>query len=428
MHDVRTVILGGGRGARLYPLTRHRAEPAVPLAGHYRLIDVPISNCLNSGLDRIYVVTQFLSVSLHRHLAATYKASPFSRGFVELLAAQQTNETADWYQGTADALRQNLSYFDDPRVRDVLVLSGDQLYRMDFRTLIEAHRARDADVTLAVTPTTAAKASNLGVVCLNGDDRIVDLVEKPQQTAQLERLRTPQEWLRRRGVQAGDRDHLVNMGIYLFRRRALFELLAQQSTAVDLVREVLAPNLEARSVAAHFFSGYWEDLGSIASYYEAHLALVGAEATFDFHSPDGVIYTHMRNLPAAHLGAATIEHCLLSDGCVVERGARLRRALIGLRGKVGAEASLTETILLGADAYETPAERAENRRAGIPDVGVGEGAVVEKAILDKGCRIGRRAHIVNREGKRDADGDNHVIRDGIVIVPRGAVVPEGAVI
>jgi glucose-1-phosphate adenylyltransferase len=428
MQDVLTLILGGGRGTRLYPLTRHRSEPAVPLAGHYRLIDVPISNCLNSGLNRIYVLTQFLSVSLHRHIANTYKTNPFSRGFVEVLAAQQTNEAADWYQGTADALRQNLGQLDDEAVRDVLVLSGDQLYRMDFGPLLEAHRAGGADVTIVAAPASADRAVGLGVLGVGDDDRVAGLVEKPQQPSQLERLRTPAAWLRRRGVEPEGREHLVNLGMYLFRRRALFDMLAAHPGALDLVREVLAPELSERRVHAYLHAGYWEDLGTIGRYYEAHMALMGERPPFDFHSPEGLIYTHMRNLPAARVSAARVERCLMSDGCVVGAGAELKRSLIGLRGRIGAGARLSDTVMLGANYYETPAQRAENRRRGAPDLGVGDGAVVEHAILDKGCRVGRGARIVNAAGLRDADGDNYAIRDGVVVVPRGAVVPDGAVI
>jgi glucose-1-phosphate adenylyltransferase len=389
---------------------------------------VPISNCLNSGFNRIFVVTQFLSVSLHRHIANTYKFDPFGRGFVEVLAAQQTNEAADWYEGTADALRQNLASLNDPSVRDILVLSGDQLYRMDFRALLQEHRASGADVTIAAAAATPARAAGLGVLSLRPDQRVVGLVEKPSQPDQLERLRTPADWLHSRGVVAEGREHLVNMGIYVFRRQALLELLAERPEADDLVREILVGVLDRRPIFAHLFGGYWDDLGTIAWYYEAHMALVGERTPFDFHSPEGVIYTHMRNLPAARVSDAQVEQALISDGCIVREGARLRRCVIGLRGRIGAGASLSDTVMLGVNAYESPAQLAENRRARLPDVGVGDGAVVERAILDKGCRIGRGARIVNARGLRDADGGNFVVRDGIVVIPRGAVVPDGAVI
>ena len=264
MQHVLTFILGGGRGTRLYPLTKHRSEPAVPMAGKYRLIDFPISNCINSGLMRIYVLTQYSSVSLHRHISNTYKFSPFSQGFVSVLAAQQTNEGADWYQGTADAVRQNVRYILEDNCREVLLLSGDQFYFMDFRELIEEHRASGADLTVAVLPVDRNQAQNFGIVRVDDQLRITDLVEKPQQPRQLDALRTPPDWLAQHGFSASGRDYLANMGIYLFSRDALLGLLRAQPLAVDLVTEVLAPSLKTVNVRGHLFRGYWEDVGTIA--------------------------------------------------------------------------------------------------------------------------------------------------------------------
>lgn len=298
MQDVLTLILGGGRGARLYPLTMRRSEPAVPLAGKYRLIDVPISNCINSGLHQIYILTQFLSVSLHRHIAYTYKIDPFKRGFIEVLAAQQTNEKADWYQGTADALRQNLRYVRDHAIADVLVLSGDQIYRMDFAKLLHAHRESQADVTVAVTPVRRERTSELGILRLADDLRVVQIHEKPQTEQHLSRLRTPARWLEQRGLNPQGREYLANMGIYVFSTRALIHLLDESPEAKDLVHELLISNLADRQIRAYLFDGYWEDLGTIKSYHEAHLALASDQPPFDFHSPEGVIYTRSRNLPA----------------------------------------------------------------------------------------------------------------------------------
>jgi glucose-1-phosphate adenylyltransferase len=428
MRDVLGVILGGGRGERLYPLTKQRSEPAVPLAGKYRLIDIPVSNCLNSGVPRVYVLTQFLSVSLHRHIANTYMFAPFSDGFVEVLAAQQTNETADWYQGTADAVRQNISFVRDEGPRDVLLLSGDQLYRMDFCPLIEGHRARGADVTLAVKPVAREQARRLGVVRCDADDRIVELVEKPQADADLARLRTPPEWLERRGVPSLDRTCLANMGIYLFSAAALDAVLAAQPAAVDLVREVIPRALRALDFRAYLFDGYWDDLGSIKSYHEAHLALAGDEPPFDFHSPEGVMYTRMRYLPPAQMQAATVEQSLISDGCVVEAGARLERCVVGVRSRIGRDVVLRETVVNGADRFEAPEERAANRQHSRPDFGIGDGSVIQRAVIDKDCRIGRGVRVVNARGVQDAETDCYVIRDGIVVIPNGTVVPDGTVI
>jgi glucose-1-phosphate adenylyltransferase len=428
MEDVLCLILGGGRGTRLYPLTKRRSEPAVPVAGKYRLIDIPISNCINSGLHRIYVVTQFLSVSLHRHIANTYKFDPFSRGFVEVLAAQQTNEAAGWYEGTADALRQNIPYIHDEAAADVLVLSGDQLYRMDFQPMLLAHREAQADVTIAVGPVTRSQAPNLGIVQLGQDNRVLSLVEKPATEGQLDQLRTPPEWLAAQGIASRGREHLANMGIYVFSRQALNDLVQAQPEATDLVREIYPRCLNTHRIQGYLFDGYWEDLGTIKSYFEASLALAGENPPFDFHSPEGVIYTRMRNLPASRIRASQVEQCLISDGCLVETGTRLERCIIGVRSRIGRNVTMRSTVLIGADRYETDEEARGNRERGIPGFGVGDGSVIERAIIDKDTRIGRNVQILNRANLREADDPLYVIRDGIVVIPNGMVVPDGTVI
>jgi glucose-1-phosphate adenylyltransferase len=428
MHDVLSLVLGGGRGTRLWPLTKHRSEPAVPIAGKYRLIDVPLSNCINHGFNRIFVLTQFLSVSLHRHIAHTYKFDPFSGGSVEVLAAQQTNEAADWYQGTADAIRQNLRYLQDEAVRDVLILSGDGLYRLNLRHLVRAHRESQADATVAVLPVSKADASLLGVVRPDEKERIVDLVEKPQRPEQFDALRPPPGWLERRGGTGGERHWLANMGIYVFRLPSLLEMLAERPAATDLVTEVCVPNLGRRTFGAYLFAGYWQDLGSIARYHAAHMALAGDDPPFDFHSPEGSIYTHMRDLPASQVSAARLEQCLVGDGCLIGAGAQLKRCVIGIRTRLGSDVVLRDSVLNGADCVETAMQRAANHRAGIPDLGVGDGTVIEGAIVDKGCRIGRGVRIRARAGGPDEDGPFHVVREGIVVLPRGTVVPDGTLI
>ncbi len=428
MQDVLGLILGGGRGAGLYPLTKLRSAAAVPVAGQYRLIDIPISNCINSGLPRIYVLTQFLSVSLHRHIAKTYKFAPFTRGFVEVLAAQQTNEATDWYRGTADAVRQNLRYLKADGATDTLILCGDGLYRMNYRELLATHRETGADVTIAVHPVPRAQAPKVGVVRLADDNRIVELVEKPQSAEQLDALRAPAPWLEKRGLAGVGREHLANTGIYLCRREVLFDLLAAQPDATDLVTELFARNLRTHRFQAHLFDAYWEDLGSIKTYHEASLALATTTPPFDFHSPDGVIFTHVRNLPASQVRGARLEQSLISDGCLIEAGARIERCVLGLRTRVGKNATLRDTVVCGADRYETEDERAANRLQRVPDLGVGDGCVIERAILDKDCRIGTDVRIVNERKLREAEGENYAIREGIVVVPKGAVVPDGTVI
>ncbi len=423
MKDVLSLILGGGRGARLYPLTKHRSEPAVPIAGKYRLIDIPISNCINSGLQRMYVLTQYLSVSLHRHIANTYKFDPFGSSFVEVLPAQQTNEAADWYRGTADAVRQNIRYVHDDPCEDVLILSGDQLYRMDLRQLLATHKASAADVTLAVVPVTAAQAAHLGVVRLDETLRVVELVEKPQ-AAQLAALRTAPSFLQRFGCPSPGRDYLANMGIYLYRREALIGLLNGQPRAHDFVTQLLAGSLRSHRLQAHLYNGYWEDVGSITTYHKASLALASDRPPFDFYSPEGIIYTRMRNLPASQVQAAHLQQCLISDGCVVQAGTRLERCIVGVRSHIGRDVMLRDTVVIGADDYEDEVTRV----ASVPALGIGDGCVIERAILDKDCRIGRRVQLVNRRGLDNDEGDNYVIRDGIIVIPNGAVVPDGTVI
>jgi glucose-1-phosphate adenylyltransferase len=428
MQNVLCLILGGGRGSRLYPLTMLRSKPAVPVASKYRLIDIPISNCINSGLKRIYVLTQFLSVSLHRHIANTYKFDPFSRGFVEVLAAQQTNEAADWYQGTADAVRQQIRYVQEDGCQEVLILSGDQLYRMDFRQLVNTHRESRADVTIAVLPVSQENASGVGILRVDESGRVVGFVEKPRTAEQLAPLRTPADWLQRRGIKSPGREYLASMGIYLFNRETLFGLLNARPLATDFGKEIFPRSISTQCVQAFLFDGYWEDLGTIKAYHEASLALAGDDPPFDFASPEGVIYTRMRFLPASRVGEAEMEHCLISDGCVIEAGTQMTRCVLGVRSRIGRQVVLRDTVLIGADRFETDLERAANRARGIPDFTVGDGSVIERAILDKDCRIGRNVQIANRRNVENDEGDLYVIRDGIVVIPKGTVVPDGTVI
>jgi glucose-1-phosphate adenylyltransferase len=428
MQDVLSLILGGGRGTRLYPLTKLRSKPAVPVAGKYRLIDIPISNCINSGCNRIYVLTQFLSVSLHRHIANTYKFDPFSQGFVEVLAAQQTNETADWYQGTADAVRQQIRYVREDGAREVLILSGDQLYRMDFAKLWQQHNDDKADVTIAVLPVPRSQVSGFGIVQVNEEGHVVGFVEKPQTDAQLAPLATSPEWLARRGINAHGRPYLASMGIYLFNRQVLVDLLNAPPLATDFGKEIFPRSIKTHRVQAHLFDGYWEDLGTVKAYHEANLALASENPPFDFHSPEGVIYTRMRYLPASRLSGATVDQCLISDGCVIQAGTRVEHSVIGVRSRIGRNAVVRDTIIIGADNFETDAERAQNRERGVPDLVLGDYCVVERAIIDKDSRIGNNVRIVNTKGVIEEEGENYVIRDGIVVIPRGSVLRDGTVI
>ncbi len=428
MQDVLSLILGGGRGTRLYPLTKLRSKPAVPVAGKYRLIDIPISNCINSGLNRIYILTQFLSVSLHRHIANTYKFDPFSQGFVEVLAAQQTNEAADWYQGTADAVRQQMRYVVEDPCKEVLILSGDQLYRMDFRQLLKTHRDTKADATIAVLPVPRSQVEGFGIVRVDDSGKVVGFVEKPKSEEQLAPVRMSEEWLARHGVKGTDRPFLASMGIYVFNRQALLDLLTAKPLATDFGREVFPRSIRSHHVQTHVFDGYWEDLGTVKAYHEASLALAGDNPPFNFHSPEGVIYTRMRFLPASRVSAATVKQCLISDGCIVQEGAQLERCILGVRSRIGRNVVLRDAVLIGADRFETDLERLANRQRGVPDLGVGENSVIENAIIDKDCRIGRNVRITNHRGLKETETENWVIREGIIAIPRGTIIPDGTVI
>jgi glucose-1-phosphate adenylyltransferase len=428
MQDILSLILGGGRGTRLYPLTMLRSKPAVPIAGKYRLIDIPISNCINSEMNRVYVLTQFLSVSLHRHIANTYKFDPFSRGFVEVLAAQQTNEAADWYQGTADAVRQNIRYIHEDRCSDVLILSGDQLYRMDFRQLLKTHRESRADVTIAVLPVNAEQARSFGILRLDDTGRVVGFTEKPQTQEQLAPWKTPVEWIEQRGVRSQGRQYLASMGIYLFTREALFHLLNAPPLATDFGREIFPRSITTHRVQAHLFDGYWEDVGTIKAYHDANLALTAANPPFNFHSPMGLIYTRMRYLPASRIEDARLDQAQIADGCVIQGGTTIQRCVVGVRTQIGHNVTLRNSVIIGADRYMTPAEKTENQERGLPCFGVGDGSVIENAILDKDARIGARVRITNRDNVQNAEGRNYVIRDGIVVIPKGAIVLDETVI
>jgi glucose-1-phosphate adenylyltransferase len=428
MTNVLSLILGGGRGTRLYPLTKLRSKPAVPIGGKYRLIDIPISNCLNSGFNRIYILTQFLSVSLHRHISHSYKFDPFDRGFVEVLAAQQTNEAADWYQGTADAVRQQARYVQEDNCTDVLILSGDQLYRMDYRQLLQTHRENQADVTIAVLPVPQDQAGSFGIVRLDDAGLVKSFLEKPQNEADLERMRTPPDWLGRRLIASQGRCHLASMGIYMFKRDVLFEMLNAPPLATDFGKEIFPRSLRTHRVMAHLFDGYWEDLGTVRAFHEANLALARDNPPFDFHSHEGVIYTRMRFLPASRFLGARVEQGLVSDGCVIHSGTRIERSVVGVRSRIGRDVVLRDSYIIGADRFETDAERAANRARRIPDLIVGDNTVIERAIIDKDCRVGSNVRIVNQRGLTDAEGENYVIRDGIVVIPRGAIVPDETVI
>jgi glucose-1-phosphate adenylyltransferase len=436
MRNVLGLILGGGRGPQLYPLTKHRSKAAVPLAGKYRYIDIPISNCLASGLNRIFILTQFQSVSLHRHIANTYKFDAFSHGFVEVLAAQVTNETAEWYRGTADAIRQNIRYLQEEGAREILILFDDQFYRFDFGRLLQAHRDQGAQVTMAVVPVSRSRACSLGIVKPDESSRAIAFLEKPDSDEQLDALQVPAEWLSNKGHWPGARGQaplsatqdpcfLGSMGIFLFNTEALFDILNMKPLGDDFSHEIFPRILESHRIYTYLFQGYWEHLDTIGSYHAANLALASDDPPFDFHSADGIIYTRMRNLPASRIEGAQLTQSLISDGCIVGAGSRLERCVLGVRSRVGQNVTLRDAVIMGANDFETEQAKESARKSGLPILGIGNDSLLERVIVDKNCRIGRNVRIVNRRRVQEDDGDNYVIREGIVVIPNEAVVPDG---
>jgi glucose-1-phosphate adenylyltransferase len=425
MQSVVSFVLGGGRGTRLYPLTKYRSKPAVPLAGRYRLIDIPLSNCLNSGLNRIYVLTQFMSVSLHRHIRQTYRFDRFSGGFVELLAAQQTMEGTDWYQGTADAVRKNLRYIEQYGNEYVLILSGDQLYQMDFRRMIETHVQSGAIVTIAAMPVAHEAASALGIMRADELGRVAGFVEKPQNEDELDLVRMDPAWIDARGVESRGRDCLASMGIYLFNRKALVDALTLTDYH-DFGKEVFPATFRSKHVQVHLFDDYWEDIGTIRSFYEANLSMARPDAPFELLRHGQPVYTRARSLPPGRLDEARVKGSLIAEGSVIGKGAVIENSVIGIRSQIGRGVTIRDSVLMGADYYASPEELREDRTNGRPPMGVGEGAVIEAAIIDKNCHIGAGARIINEKGiDSSGDADDCMVVDGIPVMLKNGMVPDG---
>ncbi len=424
MQRILALVLGGGRGTRLYPLTKHRSKPAVPLAGKYRLIDIPLSNCINSGLDRIYVLTQFNSVSLHRHIRRTYLFDQFGGGFVELLAAQQTNENTNWYQGTADAVRQNLRYLESDEYDLVLILSGDQLYRMNFAQMVETHRASGAHVTIAGMPVDRETAKAMGIMRVDDAGRVAGFLEKPQTHQEMDMVKMDPTWIDGRGIPSRGRDLLASMGIYLFDRTALVDLLTKTDYH-DFGREIFPAAVRTHQVHVHLFDGYWEDIGTIRSFYDANLALAAADRPFDLADEQNPIYTRARFLAPSRIDGATVRNSLVSDGCTIEAGATIENSVVGLRCRIGRNVQIRNSVLMGADFYDTPAEAQACTAQGEPPLGIGENSIIEGAIIDKNCRIGRNVRVANDRGLQTTEENGPaMIADGIVVVQKGAILPD----
>lgn len=431
MNDTVCLILGGGKGTRLQPLTSYRSKPAVPLAGKYRLIDIPISNCINSGVRRIYLLTQFNSVSLHRHIRQTYRFDPFSGGFVEILAAQQTNEPGtDWYQGTADAVRKQLRYIQQPGIKHVLILSGDQLYQMDFRDMLRTHQTAGADVTIAALPIDAEKAAAFGIMRLSDTGRVEGFLEKPQTKKELEMVRTDAAWIDAQGLVSNGREYLASMGIYLFNRDTLVKLL-ESTNYEDFGKEIFPASIRSRHVQVHLFDGFWEDIGTIRAFYETNLQLCDPDPPFRMDDEVRRIFSRPRFLPASRVDGATISRSLIADGGRIEQGAIIEHSLIGLRSVIGAGAVIRNSVLMGADYYRIPeddgtAELGADDDGTRPPIGIGAGSVIDGAIVDKNCRIGKNVRVALPDSFPDnGECGPLVVRDRIIVIPKNTVLPDG---
>jgi glucose-1-phosphate adenylyltransferase len=426
--NVVAVILGGGAGSRLFPLTQERSKPAVPLGGKYRLIDVPVSNCINSSITQIFVLTQYNSASLNRHISRTYRFSSFSTGFVEVLAAEQTNDNPEWFQGTADAVRQMLPHLRDWRVDTLLILSGDHLYRMDYRDFIRRHVETNADLTISVVPCRESEASSFGLLKTNSQGAIVEFKEKPQGNA-LDEMRVDTKSLGLKPEEAAARPFLASMGIYVFNYNKLVELLKTDNSWVDFGGEIIPAAIDKYNVQAHTFKGYWEDIGTIRAFYDANLDLASPLPKFNFFDASAPIYTRSRYLPPSKLSGCDIDNSMISEGCILN-GVHLRNSIIGLRSRIDNGVQIEDSIVMGSDIYESLGEIQGNITNNAPHIGIGENTIIRRSIIDKNVRIGKNVKLVNQGGavERDADDKSFYIRDGIIIIPKNAVIADGTVI
>ncbi|RUT00198.1 glucose-1-phosphate adenylyltransferase [Dulcicalothrix desertica PCC 7102] len=429
MKKVLSIILGGGAGTRLYPLTKLRAKPAVPVAGKYRLIDIPVSNCINSEIYKIYVLTQFNSASLNRHIARAYSFAGFSEGFVEVLAAQQTPENPSWFQGTADAVRQYLWLLEEWNVSEFLILSGDHLYRMDYRLFIERHRQTNADITLSVIPMDERRASDFGLMKINDSGRVIDFSEKPKGDA-LKQMQVDTSVLGLSEQQAKLQPYIASMGIYVFKKEVLIKLLKESLERTDFGKEIIPDAAKDHNVQAYLFNGYWEDIGTIESFYHANLALTQQPLPpFSFYDEQAPIYTRARYLPPSKLLDCQITQSIIGEGCIL-KNCRIEHSVLGVRARVDSGCIIEDSLLMGADFYQTSVDRKGIRDEGNIPVGIGAETIIRRAIIDKNAHIGHDVRIINKDNVQEAnrEAQGFYIRSGIVVVLKGAIIPDGTII
>jgi len=425
MSDLTAIILGGGRGTRLEPLTKVRAKPAVPIGGKFRLIDIPISNCLHSGIKHIFILTQFNTESLHRHIHNTYRFDTFSRGYIRILAAQQTAEIEDWYQGTADAVRKNLQFLESAD-ENVIILGGDHLYRMDYRKFFEHHQKTESDISIAVIPIHEKEAPGFGILKTDENGKITEFFEKPTDKEILNSYRIDGDLFDHFNIDPKGRTHVASMGIYIFKKKILFELL-RDNAMEDFGRELIPASIKSKNVSAYFFDGYWEDIGNISSFFEAHMQLTKPIPPFNFYDEDYPFYTRPRYLPASKINNCQINHSIVAEGSII-LGSIIEQATVGIRSFVDEGTLIQRAILMGNTRYESIREKEINRSNGIPNLGIGKNCVVRNAIIDMNACIGDNVHLINKEGVKETFQENYAIRDGIIIIPKGVRIPANTVI
>lgn len=421
--SVVAVILGGGAGSRLYPLTSTRSKPAVPIAGKYRLVDIPISNCINSSINRMFVLTQYNSASLNKHIKNTYQFSAFSKGFVDILAAEQTPDSLGWFQGTADAVRQSLKHIGNNDFDYVLILSGDQLYQMDFGEMIDNHAAQGADITIATIPVGEREAPEFGILKSNEEHLITSFIEKPKKDL------LP-EWISDTGaeMQSQGRNYLASMGIYIFNRKTLFDfLLIDKKDATDFGKEIIPSSINTHKVISYQYDGYWTDIGNIYSFFEANLALTLEIPLFNLFDNRNVVYSRARMLPPAKISGTTLEKTLIAEGCIIN-ASRIENSVVGIRSRIGGGSTMVSCYMMGSDYYETLAEIEHNSDRSVPKLGIGDRCYIKNAIIDKNCRIGNDVRINGGPHLPDSDHGLYTVKDGIVVLKKGAVLPDGFVI
>lgn len=417
MSEVLCVVMGGGRGSRLYPLTKSRSKPAVPFAGKYRLVDIPISNSLNSGFNRIYVLTQFNSESLNKHIARTYKLDTLSKGFVEIMAADQTMESNDWFQGTADAVRRSLKHFNAPSIKNILILSGDQLYKMDFRRLLEFHVEKNAEITIACNPVSPGEINEFGIIGMDKNGRINNFTEKPESEKSVSNMAVKE---------GNNKFYLASMGIYLFNKDALTDIL-QKNKKADFGRGVIPDSFPDKRTYAYLHNGYWKDIGTIKAFYEENIVFTEALPPIDLFDEQWQFFTRPRYLSPSKIEDCKLHRVIVGEGSILQK-CEITRSVIGLRSRIAESVLIEDSVLMGADFYQSMSEIEEDTKKGIPPIGIGKGAVIKKAVIDKNVRIGEDVQIINKNNTDFLESELYSIKDGIIIIPKNTTIPSGTVI